>query len=84
MNAMTMSHPWPLSFSYARALQAPALEAWRGKPENVTAGQRALLHRARCNAAASLGRYTPEMELEGRDTDAILRGLLEKVEAPRQ
>ena len=64
MNAMTLPHPWPLSFSYARALQAPALEAWRGKPDNVTAGQRAFLHRARCNAAASLGRYTPEMELE--------------------
>ncbi|HUF26009.1 MAG TPA: class I fructose-bisphosphate aldolase [Gemmatimonadaceae bacterium] len=75
MNAMTIPHPWPLSFSYARALQAPALEAWRGKPENVTAGQRAFLHRARCNAAASLGRYAPEMELaEEGETAHAARG----------
>ncbi len=70
MNAMAGPHPWPLSFSYARALQAPALEAWRGKPENVTAGQRAFLHRARCNAAASVGRYTPEMERNAADEAA--------------
>ena len=71
MNASMTPHPWPLSFSYARALQAPALEAWRGKPANVTAGQRAFLHRARCNAAATLGRYTPEMELEAASDPAL-------------
>lgn len=64
MNAMPEAHPWPLSFSFARALQAPALEAWRGEAANVVAGQRAFLHRLRCNAAASEGRYTPDMERE--------------------
>lgn len=62
MNAMPISHPWPLSFSFARALQSPALEAWRGEPRNVSAGQRAFLHRARCNSAATEGRYTAELE----------------------
>ena len=62
MNAMRARHPWPLGFSFARALQEPALEAWRGEPRNVPAGQRAFLHRARCNGAAREGRYTPEME----------------------
>ena len=62
MNAQPGAHPWPLSFSFARALQGPALEAWRGDPRNVAAGQRVFFHRARCNAAASLGQYTPEME----------------------
>ncbi len=54
--------PWQLSFSYGRALQAPALKAWAGKPENVAAGQRALHHRARLNSAARTGSYTPDME----------------------
>jgi len=54
--------PWPLSFSYGRALQASALKAWGGSPENVEAGQAAFLHRARCNAAAAGGRYSAEME----------------------
>jgi fructose-bisphosphate aldolase class I len=55
-------HPWALSFSYGRALQAPALKAWKGEASNVAAGQQALLHRARCNGAARDGRYTKEME----------------------
>ena len=54
--------PWPLSFSYGRALQASALEAWRGAAENVEAAQAAFLHRARCNAAAVGGRYAADME----------------------
>ena len=62
MNGMGTTHPWPLSFSFARALQAPALEAWRGERANVTAGQRAFYHRAHCNGAARKGRYTPELE----------------------
>lgn len=65
MNAMPTTHPWPLSFSFARALQVPALEAWRGEPRNVLAGQRAFYHRARCNSAAREGRYTPELESGG-------------------
>jgi fructose-bisphosphate aldolase, class I len=55
-------HPWELSFSYGRALQAPALKAWRGSRENVEAGQQAYLHRARMNGAARSGSYSPEME----------------------
>jgi fructose-bisphosphate aldolase class I len=55
-------HPWELSFSYGRALQAPALKAWRGSGENVEAGQQAYLHRARMNGAARSGSYSPEME----------------------
>jgi fructose-bisphosphate aldolase class I len=54
--------PWQLSFSYGRALQAPALKAWGGKPENVAAGQRAFYHRAKMNGAARGGRYTESME----------------------
>ena len=57
-------HPWELSFSYGRALQAPALKAWDGKPENVEAGQHAYYHRARLNSAARSGSYTPAMERE--------------------
>jgi fructose-bisphosphate aldolase class I len=57
-------HPWQLSFSYGRALQAPALKAWAGKPENVEAAQRAYYHRAKMNSAARTGMYAPEMERE--------------------
>ncbi len=56
------AQPWTLSFSYGRALQAPALKAWGGKEENVEAAQAALAHRARCNSAAVGGRYTAELE----------------------
>jgi fructose-bisphosphate aldolase, class I len=58
------SHPWKLSFSYGRALQAAALKAWGGKYENVEAGQRAYYHRAKMNSAAQTGMYAPEMEKE--------------------
>ena len=54
--------PWVLSFSYGRALQAPALKAWGGSAENVEAGQSFLALRARCNSAAVAGRYSAEME----------------------
>ena len=66
LNAMNASgpHPWQLSFSYGRALQAPALKAWGGKDENAEAGQRAYYHRAKMNAAARTGSYAPEMERE--------------------
>jgi fructose-bisphosphate aldolase, class I len=62
INRLPGPKPWKLSFSYGRALQDPALEAWRGRDENLTAGQRALYRRASLNAAASLGDYTDEME----------------------
>jgi fructose-bisphosphate aldolase, class I len=63
MNALG-PHPWQLSFSYGRALQAPALKAWGGKQENVEAAQRAYYHRAKMNSAARTGMYAPEMERE--------------------
>ena len=64
LNAMNQmgSLPWPLSFSYGRALQDPALKIWSGKSGNVPAAQKALYHRSRCNGLASLGQYKPEME----------------------
>lgn len=55
-------HPWQISFSYGRALQAPALRAWAGEPANVTDAQRAFYRRAKLNGAARAGRYTDEME----------------------
>src|SRR3954453_19500338 len=66
LNAMNAQgpHPWQLSFSYGRALQAPSLKAWGGKPENVEAAQRAYYHRAKMNSAARTGVYAPEMERE--------------------
>jgi fructose-bisphosphate aldolase class I len=56
--------PWPLSFSYGRALQASALQAWQGKEENVAAAQAVFLHRARCNSAAAAGRYDASLDAE--------------------
>jgi fructose-bisphosphate aldolase class I len=66
LNAMNVmgEHPWQLSFSYGRALQETALDAWQGDPANMVAGQAALYHRAKCNGAARDGRYTKEMEAE--------------------
>jgi len=54
--------PWALAFSFARAIQQPALETWLGKEANVPAAQRVLLHRARCNRAARRGEYSAAME----------------------
>jgi len=54
--------PWDVTFSYGRALQAAALQAWGGKPENVAAGQRAFTHRARMNALASRGDWNAALE----------------------
>ena len=54
--------PWALSFSYGRALQAPALKAWKGEVANVPAAQAAFLRRAKLNSAASKGEYSPSME----------------------
>jgi fructose-bisphosphate aldolase, class I len=54
--------PWQLSFSYGRALQAPALKAWKGETANGPAAQRAFLHRARLNGAARSGSWTEAME----------------------
>lgn len=64
LNAMNSlgEQPWEVSFSFARALQDPALSTWRGEPGNVTAAQKAFSHRARCNSAARYGKYTMTME----------------------
>jgi fructose-bisphosphate aldolase class I len=64
LNAMNAvgPQPWELSFSYGRALQAPALKAWGGSEENVGAGQEAYLHRARMNGLARSGSYSEERE----------------------
>jgi fructose-bisphosphate aldolase, class I len=61
MNAMG-GLPWSLTFSYGRALQAAALQAWGGKPENVAAAQRAFTHRARMNGLAALGKWDAKLE----------------------
>ena len=54
--------PWKLSFSYGRALQAPALKVWKGSPSNIPAAQEALHHRAQCNGLAVEGKYSEAME----------------------
>ena len=54
--------PWELAFSFARAIQQPALEAWKGEDANVSEAQRVLVHRARCNRAVRRGEYTTGME----------------------
>lgn len=66
LSAMNESgpHPWQLTFSYGRALQAPALKAWGGQAGNLAQGQKAYFHRARLNGAARTGRYTAAMEKE--------------------
>ena len=66
LNAMNRlgGAPWELSFSYGRALQAPALKAWKGEAANGPAAQRAFHHRARLNGAARTGSYTQAMEKE--------------------
>lgn len=61
MNALG-KHPWEVSFSYGRALQAPVLAAWQGQEGNVAAAQKALLKRSYLNGLAREGKYSPEME----------------------
>jgi fructose-bisphosphate aldolase class I len=66
LNAMNIRFksrlPWALAFSFARAIQQPALEIWQGREANVPAAQQALYHRARCNRAARRGEYSAAME----------------------
>ena len=65
LNAMnTMGpHPWEISFSFARALQDPAMKAWRGSAGNVAAAQKLFYNRAKCNNAARYGKYSDSMEM---------------------
>jgi fructose-bisphosphate aldolase class I len=69
LNAMNVRFksraPWALAFSFARAIQQPALEIWRGEEAHVAAAQRALYHRAKCNRAARRGEYSAAMEGTG-------------------
>ena len=66
LNAMNVRFkarlPWALAFSFARAIQQPALEIWQGQEANVLAAQQALYHRAKCNRAARRGEYNAAME----------------------
>jgi len=66
LNAMHVRYqsilPWPLTFSFARAIQQPAMEIWNGKDENIKAAQQALFHRAKCDQAARQGLYDAAME----------------------
>ena len=65
LNAMNQNNkdlPWPLSFSYGRALQEPCLKAWGGESTNIEAAQKALLHREKCNGLACKGEYNEKME----------------------
>jgi fructose-bisphosphate aldolase class I len=66
LNAMNVRFksrlPWALAFSFARAIQQPALEIWQGEEAHVLAAQQALYHRARCNRAARRGEYNATME----------------------
>ena len=55
-------HPWQISFSYGRALQAAALSAWKGDDANAAAGQKAFLHRAHMNSLARDTGWAPEAE----------------------
>ena len=77
LNAMNVRFksrlPWALAFSFARAIQQPALEIWHGKQANVSAAQQALNHRAKCNRAARRGEYNATMESDYRET--ALRGV---------
>jgi fructose-bisphosphate aldolase class I len=66
LNAMNVKFrsrlPWALAFSFARAIQQPAMEIWRGEEAHVTAAQQALYHRAMCNRAARRGEYSAAMD----------------------
>jgi len=66
LNAMNVRFrsrlPWALAFSFARAIQQPALEIWHGEEKNVARAQQALHHRAMCNRSARRGEYNEEME----------------------
>jgi fructose-bisphosphate aldolase class I len=72
LNAMNIRFksqlPWALAFSFARAIQQPALDIWQGEEARVSAAQQALYHRARCNRAARRGEYNAPMERDGRES----------------
>ena len=63
--------PWKITFSYSRALQAAPQKAWSGKVENVAAAQAAFAHRAAMNGLASMGKWSADLEKQGRLTLAF-------------
>ena len=65
------SLPWKIAFSYGRALQDMALATWQGDQKNSLAAQEAYSHRAKCNAAASMGKYSTAMENDFSGETAI-------------
>jgi fructose-bisphosphate aldolase class I len=65
--------PWALAFSFARAIQQPALEIWRGEETQVSAAQLALYHRARCNRAARRGEYSAAMERTSTSISQLMK-----------
>ena len=69
INRQRASKPWRITFSYGRALQDPGLEAWAGRHENLKVAAHAIYHRASLNGAASLGKFTDEMETVSLGTD---------------
>ena len=71
IESLDQPKPWRISFSYGRALQDAAMETWRGKPENLHAAQQAFYHRAKCNSAATLGRYTSALEGDRSELAAV-------------
>jgi fructose-bisphosphate aldolase class I len=65
INMMGPPHPWQVSFSYGRALQAPVLATWKGQEANMAAAQKTFLKRCQLNGLARDGKYTREMETAG-------------------
>ncbi len=78
LNAMNVRFaskmPWPLTFSFARAIQHPALDIWSGHESEVKAAQEALIHRAECSRAARCGKYSSEMERHPASTPLVAAG----------
>nr|BAJ18123.1 fructose 1,6-bisphosphate aldolase [Diplonema papillatum] len=75
MNACTdLPRPWAVRFSYARALQASALKAWGGKEENKAVARKVLLHRAKMNSLATLGKYNPGEDSKGAKESLYIKG----------
>jgi fructose-bisphosphate aldolase class I len=64
MHTLGENLPWNLSFSYARALQGPALKIWQGKEENIETAQKEFIKRCRLNSLATEGKYTPDLETQ--------------------
>jgi fructose-bisphosphate aldolase class I len=80
LNAMNVRFksrlPWALAFSFARAIQQPALEIWRGQEANASAAQQALNHRAKCNRAARRGEYSAAMDKSSASVQQLAKSVV--------